>query len=88
MNLDRLDQVYYRLDPDQVGPGLEKYNEIIRRVARERSLILSDSAPEVPKTPEFFYDRVHLRPPGYAIVARKAAEAIIGAGAFQREPEG
>ncbi len=87
MNLDRLGRTYYRLDPDQVGYGLERYNDIIRKVARERNLILSDSAPDVPKTPEFFYDRVHLRPPGYAIVAAKAAEAIIRAGLFNTGKE-
>ena len=87
MNLDGLDQVYLRLDPDQVGPGLENYNEIIRKVARERNLILSDSAPEVPRTPEYFYDRVHLRPPGYAIVAAKAAKAMVDAGIFENRKE-
>ncbi len=84
MNLDRLDRVYYRLDPDQVGPGLERYNGIIRKVARKRGLLLADSAPLVPKTPEYFYDRVHLRPPGYAIVAAEAARVLIGAGVLEQ----
>ncbi len=79
MKLDRLD-VYPHLRPEAVGLGLERYNEIIRRVARETGVILADSAPLVPKTPQYFYDRVHLQSPGHAIVAQCVARSLMKAG--------
>ena len=57
--------------------GMEKYNQAIAGVARERSVFLIDLDKVVPKTLDYFYDDVHYTEKSYDIIAKFIADEII-----------
>lgn len=60
--------------------GMATYNAAARDLAAARHVPFIDFAAAVPKTREYFFDDVHLKKIGNAILAQKAAEAIEAAG--------
>jgi len=60
---------------------LDRFNEIIRRVARENDVLLIDLEAQVPKSGAYMYDIVHLNTEGSKlaaqIIADKMAESAI-----------
>lgn len=57
--------------------GMEKYNQAIAGVARERSVFLIDLDKVVPKTLDYFCDDVHYTEKSYDIIAKFIADEII-----------
>lgn len=53
---------------------LELYNDITRRVGRERGVFVIDLARRLPKTSRYFYDAIHYTPQG----AQAVAELVYG----------
>jgi lysophospholipase L1-like esterase len=68
----------YRLD--LMDQAIERYNDVLREVARERSIPLYDLAKEMPKSRTFFYDDVHFNVAG----ARRAGEGLASSIATAR----
>jgi len=60
--------------------GMDAYNGASRDIAAARGVPYLDFAGAVPKTTEFFIDDVHMRKAGNALIAAKAAEAIVASG--------
>ena len=67
----------YRVD--LLNRAMEAYNDVLREVARERSIPLYDPAREVPKSLEFFYDDVHFNVAGARRVGEGLASVIATA---------
>ena len=63
--------------------GMETYNAASREIAAARGVPYLDFAAAVPKTTEFFIDDVHMKKAGNALVAARAAEAIIASGMIE-----
>ena len=55
----------------------DRYNEVVRTVARESGATLVDLAQLVPKRREYFADSVHLSDLGHRIVGEAVAQAIL-----------
>lgn len=54
----------------------DAFNEAVRTVAREHSVVLVDMAAVIPTEGEYFRDTVHLTARGHALAAEALAEAI------------
>jgi lysophospholipase L1-like esterase len=64
------------LDPKFLLEGMHAYNDALRKVARERGVLLVDLEAAVPKDLENFFDDVHLTRKGNAAVARAILAAL------------
>jgi len=64
--------------------GMASYNEAAREVAAAAKAPFIDFAEAVPKTAEYFSDDVHLTRKANAILAARAAEAIVAAGLIEK----
>ena len=56
--------------------GFELYNSIVRKVARERQVVLVDLEQFIPKNLEYFYDDVHYQDKTFDIIAAKVAAEL------------
>jgi hypothetical protein len=56
--------------------GMERYNATLRKVARDRSLVLIDLEKAVPKTLEYFEDDVHYRDKAFDVIASHVAGGL------------
>ncbi len=57
--------------------GMEQYNDLVRRLAREENLPLIDLEAVVPKSLEYFYDDVHYRQKTYDLIAEQIAREML-----------
>lgn len=55
---------------------LEEYNEVTRRICREKGLPLIDLARSMPRNSRYYYDMSHFTNAGAAVVASLAAEGL------------
>ncbi|GMR22772.1 MAG: hypothetical protein BMS9Abin37_1145 [Acidobacteriota bacterium] len=55
---------------------LELYNDAVRKVGRERDVLVIDTAVRLPKSSQFFYDFVHFTNDGASEVGRIVAEDL------------
>ena len=64
------------LDPVRWSRLGDRYNDVVRRVAAERSVPMIDVARSLRMRPELFGDDSHLTPEGYRIMAKQVREAL------------
>jgi len=60
--------------------GMERYNDVIRRVAIEQGVTLIDLDTAIPKSLEYFQDDVHYKDPGFDFVASTVAMHLRASG--------
>ena len=53
------------------------FNNIIRKIAQEKEIVLIDLDLLIPKTNEFIYDTVHLNNAGSILAAESISAALI-----------
>ena len=63
-------------DLSSMANGMNQFNEVVRRLAKEKKLPLVDAEPALPKTLEFFKDDVHYTPKGSQRLAEQVAKMI------------
>jgi lysophospholipase L1-like esterase len=64
------------LSLEGLNNAYERYNDRLRRVAREEDLLLIDLAAIVPRRAEYFVDAVHLNDEGHALVGETIAREL------------
>lgn len=57
--------------------GMEKYNDTVRRLAREENIPLFDLEREIPKTLEFLADDVHYQEKTFDLIAEFLADKLV-----------
>jgi len=62
---------------DSVLRGFERYNAIIRDIARDRGVLLVDLEQQVPKNLDYLWDDVHYTKEGFDLVADVIAREIV-----------
>ncbi|MFC2061232.1 SGNH/GDSL hydrolase family protein [Elusimicrobiota bacterium] len=78
----------YMLNSEAIGPnykwsyntalsGFERYNSIIRRIAREYNVDLIDLETQIPKTLEYFKDDVHYHDKTFTLVSSEITKALL-----------
>jgi hypothetical protein len=67
---------------------LDRFNEAVRRVARERGVLLVDLEARVPKQGGYMFDIVHLNSAGSELVAGIVAEELAKSDELRRRAEG
>jgi hypothetical protein len=67
---------------------LDRFNEAVRRVARERGVLLVDLEARVPKQGGYMFDIVHLNSAGSELVAGIVAEELAKSDDLRRRAEG
>ena len=60
--------------------GMERYNDVIRRVAIDQGVALIDLETTIPKSLEYFQDDVHYKDPGFDLVASTVAMHLRASG--------
>ncbi len=77
--------LYYMpfLTPDTVLAGVEAYNEVVRRVARELDVILIEGEHRIPADGEHFADSVHFTDAGCEVMAERVVEGLEAAPSFR-----
>lgn len=73
------------LSPDGWLEAVARFNDIIRRVAREREIVLIELEPDLTGRHDLFRDFVHLRPRGHREAARLLADGLARAFAWDRD---
>jgi lysophospholipase L1-like esterase len=68
--------------------SLDRFNEAVRRVARERGVLLVDLEAHVPKQGRYMYDIVHLNSAGSELVAGVVAEELAKSDDVRRRADG
>lgn len=63
---------------------LDRFNEVVRRVARERGVLLVDLEARVPKQSRYLYDIVHLNTAGSELAASIIAEELAQSDELRR----
>jgi lysophospholipase L1-like esterase len=66
--------------PGSLGIALKAYNDVTRRIAHERNVMLIDADSQIPKTLEYFIDDVHYTPKGAQRLAYIVASEIADLG--------
>lgn len=61
----------------------ERYNQIIREVAKETGALLIEGENEIPGTPEYFVDSVHFNDNGSKMMADRVSRTLIASQVFQ-----
>ena len=64
--------------------AFERYNDIIRDVARENDVILIEGENDIPGDREHFSDSVHFTDAGSRAMAQRVSEALLQASSFRR----
>ena len=67
------------LSLDGLNDGFDRYNQAIRRVARECAVTLVDLDQLVPKRKAYFADAVHLSDLGHRVIGKAVAQGILQA---------
>jgi len=57
--------------------GMEQYNDVIRRLAREKGLVLVDLEKEIPKSLEFLFDDVHYQRVAFDKIGELVANRLL-----------
>lgn len=65
---------------ERMDTALERYNDVMRRIAAEDDVPLFDLARELPKSSRYFYDDVHFNVEGAATAGRGLASLIVAEG--------
>jgi hypothetical protein len=60
--------------------GMERYNDVIRRVAIDQGVTLIDLDTTIPKSLDYFQDDVHYKAPGFDLVASTVAMQLRASG--------
>jgi len=88
---DEENDALYMLHHETIGPekewsletairGMNAYDNVCRRVAADRHLLLIDLERTVPKSLRFFYDEVHYQDTTHSLVAHTIVERLIQSG--------
>lgn len=78
--------LYYMpfLTPADLLRSYERFNAIIRRVARETGVLLIENEEAIPGDGVHFHDTIHFTDAGSTAMARRVTAALVGAPAFYR----
>ena len=79
--------VLYMVNFEAVGPnkrwsvktayiGMEKYNDAVRKLAKEKGIALIDLEKVIPKSLEYFYDEVHYRQKTFDLLATAISDEL------------
>lgn len=67
------------LTPEAIRDGIEAYNEVIRRVAKEEGVLLIDDVARIPANSEHYADSVHFTDAGCQAMGTFVAEQLAAA---------
>ena len=67
------------LTPEAIRDGIEAYNDVIRRVAREEGVLLFDDVARIPADSEHYADSVHFTDAGCQAMGTFVAEQLAAA---------
>jgi len=81
----------YMLNHEAIGPtkewslqtairGMNVYDDVCRKLARDNNLLLIDLEKVVPKSLDYFYDEVHYQDTTHVLVARAIADSLMKSG--------
>ncbi len=78
--------LYYMpfMTPDGLIAAFQRYNDIIREVARESEALLIDGETDIPADAVHFNDTVHFTDSGSRAMARRVSEALLQAPQFRK----
>jgi len=65
------------LSPEFMREGMQRYNTAAAQLADQTQIPFVDLAGSIPKTPDFFYDDMHLSPSGSKVTAKSLEPAIL-----------
>ncbi len=71
------------ITPEGLLASYERYNQIIRDVAKETGALLIEGENDIPGTPEFFVDSVHFNDDGSKMMADRVSRSFIANQTFQ-----
>ena len=79
---------YSWVPPEQRYRLFKRYNDIIREVAEQEQALFVDVNAAIPKTPEYYWDYVHLTDRGSVLQAAAIHAALLKAGVdLEKSPE-
>lgn len=64
--------------------GMEVYNETVRKIAKDRNILLIDLEKKIPKTLDYFYDDCHYNDIAYPVIAKEISSELLKLSLFKK----